>query len=163
MTPENYGLGIDGAKSRYSLSYLYAVCAHAGCTVYETTQDSDVHSVDGTIQFEESDVRVQMKCSSVKQMSNEFERVDLKDTWITKWKKSEVPVYVILVVVPEDKTEWVGYGDKDTLHKTRAYWARFKRDSTASSIRIPRSQRFGLETIHEWHGDLMARFGEDEQ
>jgi Domain of unknown function (DUF4365) len=163
MTNADYGLGIDGAKSRYSLSYLYAVCAHAGCTVYETPQDSDVHSVDGTIQFQESDVRVQMKCSSAKQMADEFERVDLKDKWIAKWKKSEVPVYVVLVVVPTDKTDWVGYGDEDTLHKTRAYWARFKRDSTAKSIRIPRNQRFGVDTIHVWHEELVSRFGEDGQ
>lgn len=31
----HYGLSLNGAKSRYSLSYLYAVCSHAGCTVTE--------------------------------------------------------------------------------------------------------------------------------
>lgn len=158
MTIADYGLGIDGAKSRYSLSYLYTVCAHAGCTVIETTQDSDVHSIDATIQFAEADVRVQMKCSSTKQMTSDFESIDLHDNWITKWKKSELPVYVVLVVVPEDKTEWVGYRDDDTLHKTRAYWARYQRESTKKSIQIPRDQRFGVATIHEWHGELIRRF-----
>ena len=59
------------------------------------------------------------------QMTSDFERVDLDDHWITKWKKSEVPVYVVLVVVPASKIDWVDYRDEDTLHDTRAYWARY--------------------------------------
>lgn len=54
----NFGLDDDKSKSRYSLSYLYAVCAQAGALVSETPQYSDVHTVDGTIAFDESFVRV---------------------------------------------------------------------------------------------------------
>lgn len=158
MTLVDYGLGIDSAKSRYSLSYLYAVCAQAGCTAIETPQDSDVHAIDGTIQFEEADVRVQLKCSSTMQMTAEFERIDLKENWIAKWKKAEIPVYVVLVVVPPEKTDWVSYRSDDTLHRTRAYWAEFDRSSVEKSIRIPRSQQFGVGTIHEWHSQMIDRF-----
>lgn len=156
----DYGLSLNGAKSRYSLSYLYAVCSQAGCTVTETLQDSDVHAVDATVQFAEGDVRVQMKCSSTYRMTRSHIRFPLQQDWIDKWKKHQGATFVVLVLVPKDKADWVEYG-ADTLHRTQAYWAKFDRTSTEKSIVIPRANRFGVSTLDEWHSEFAIDFGEE--
>lgn len=162
MTHPNFGMDLSHAKSRYSLSYLYALCAHVGCVVKETPQDSDVHAVDATVEFEESDVRVQLKCTSAKQMDGDSITVSFKETWIKKWMKCQLPVYIVLVVVPDDQTDWVDYGTESTLHRTQAYWARFDRNSRAKSIRVPQANRFSVDTLVEWHAQFANDFGEEE-
>lgn len=156
----HYGLELNGAKSRYSLSYLFAVCSQAGCTVMETPQDSDVHSIDATVQFEEGDVRVQMKCSSTHQMTGSHIRFQLKQQWIDKWKKYQGTTFIVLVLVPENKADWVEYG-VETLHRTQAYWAKFDRNSTMKSIVIPRTNRFDISALAKWHSEFATDFGEE--
>lgn len=156
----HYGLDLNGAKSRYSLSYLYAVCAQAGCTVLETPQDSDVHAVDATVRFEEGDVRVQMKCSSTYRMDKSQIRFPLQQQWIDKWRKYQGTTFVVLVLVPEDKADWVEYG-AETRHRTQAYWAKFDRNSTEKSIVIPRANRFDIAALAEWHSEFATDFGEE--
>ncbi|GAD87059.1 MULTISPECIES: DUF4365 domain-containing protein [Nocardia] len=157
----HYGLDLNGAKSRYSLSYLYAVCSQAGCTVIETPQDSDVHSIDATVQFEEGDVRVQMKCSSTHRMTGSQIRFQLKQQWIDKWRKYQGTTFVVLVLVPEHKADWVQYGDDETVHRTQAYWAEFDKSSTAKSIVIPRANRLDTSTLAKWHSAFAVGFGEE--
>lgn len=156
-----YGLEPNSAKSRYSLSYLYAVCSQAGCTVKETAQDSDIHATDALVEFEEGDVRVQLKCSSALQMTGSHIRFPLKPRWIEKWKKYQGSMFVVLVVVPEEKADWVQYGDVETVHRTQAYWAKFDRSSTEKSIVIPRANRFNISALAEWHSEFATDFGEE--
>ncbi|AUM17399.1 DUF4365 domain-containing protein [Rhodococcus ruber] len=155
----DFGLGIDQSKSRYSLSYLYSLCAHAGCAVKATEQDSDVHAIDATVEFEEADVRVQLKCTESPKSTKSGFTVSLEDSWIRKWQRCHIPVYVVLVVVPKLRSGWVDYRTQDTVHNTHAYWERFDKTSTAKSIHIPIGNRFQSATLEKWHADLSSEFG----
>ncbi|MCT7294316.1 DUF4365 domain-containing protein [Rhodococcus sp. PAE-6] len=115
-------LSPEQCKSRYSLAFMNALCAQAGVTIGETRQDEDVHAIDMAVNFTEAPVQVQLKCSSAKTMSGPFERIDLEERWIEKWAMSQLPVFLVLVVVPDDRADWLSDNERSTLHRAHAYW-----------------------------------------
>jgi hypothetical protein len=50
----------NGAKARFGVAYLRAICSHAGVGFTETSADEDVLAIDGSIEFELGSVRVQV-------------------------------------------------------------------------------------------------------
>ncbi|RGP48485.1 hypothetical protein AWH04_09000 [Rhodococcus erythropolis] len=155
----NWGLDENGAKSRYSLSFMDGLCAQAGLTVLPTQQDSDVHAIDMTVCFPESHAQVQLKCSSVKAMDGEEERIDLDDEWISKWSRSMLPVFIVLVVVPSDIRYWRVDAPRQTVHNAHAYWVQFDKTANRKSVLVPRAQRVTRKTLDEWHGIVLGGFG----
>ena len=113
-------------KSRYSLSYLYAMCAHAGYGAQETRQDEDVEAIDARVTLQGAAVPVQLKCTSSPEETQAGYRVDFEDGWITSWKQQRLPVFIVLVVVPKGHNPWIDHTlDTATLHRTAAFWGRF--------------------------------------
>lgn len=112
-----------------------------------------------SVEFPENPVRVQLKCSSAKQMTSEFETIDFEDYWIEQWKLNIGPVFIVLVVVPGEIAKWVTEGDRETLHQTHAYWARFDPTSDRKSVRVYRSNRVTLGTLIIWRNAMRAIYG----
>src|SRR5437764_2962434 len=56
-------LTANGAKARFGVAYLRAVCSHAGVGFQEVSVDEDVLAIDGMINFDLAEVRVQVKCT----------------------------------------------------------------------------------------------------
>lgn len=157
----SFGLGVDGAKSRYSQAYLSAICAQSGSVVYEGRQDEDCWAIDARVELIASDVAVQLKCTEAPNRTKVGIRIDLKDDWIEKWSLKRTPVYVVGVVVPVGQDDWIEHSlDETTVHNTAAYWARFDRTSTAKSITLPYANRFGIHTLDVWNDDVDDAFGE---
>ncbi|TDZ77373.1 hypothetical protein DE4585_04767 [Mycobacteroides salmoniphilum] len=146
---------MDGAKSRYSQSYLSAVCSQSGHTLQEGRQDEDCWAVDTTVDLAAAPVLVQLKCtSSPKATSNGDYRIPLKRHWVDSWAVKMVPVYVMLVVVPSLQDEWIEQANEQTLHRTHAYWERFDAEVHTKSIVLPKSQRFQASTLAAWEAQL---------
>lgn len=158
VEPPDFGLQIDGAKSRYSLAFLSAVCAQAGATMVETRQDEDVHAVDATVALGPSYVQVQLKCTWTPRESRNGMRIDLKPEWIEKWREKVIPTYIVGIVVPKSKLDWIEYSEKNVIHNTTAYWERFNPETTKSSIVLPHQNRLTPESLHQWNSDLASMF-----
>jgi hypothetical protein len=156
LTPEQ-------CKSRYSLAFMNALCAQAGLSIGETRQDEDVHAIDMGVIFPEAEVRVQLKCSSKKTMARDFETIALDKGWIAKWSLSLVPVFLVLVVVPDDQREWLEDSDRATLHNTHAYWTRIETPipDDRKSVRISKADRVTIETLRVWRNALRVGFGKE--
>ena len=148
-------------KARYGVTYLRNICAQAGVGFEETSPGEDVLAVDCEVQFAESSVRVQVKCTSGLTIKGKTKSVDLDADWIQKWKLSINPVYIVIVIVPRDSTAWIEHSDEGTMHKTAAFWARVDFGATAPSISIPRDQRLTVDTMKVWHGDLLKPFSSE--
>ena len=153
------GLGDGGAKSRYSQSYLSSICSQSGHTLQEGRQDEDCWAVDTTVDLTAAPVLVQLKCTSSPALNKEGYRVDLKSEWVRKWTIKRVPVYVVLVVVPEVHGEWIEHLSDTTMHNTHAYWQRFEEGKHTSSIVLPHRHRFSSATLHVWEDQLDDVFG----
>lgn len=144
-------------KARYGISYLRNICAQSGVPLTETEPDEDVMAVDCSVNFYEADVRVQVKCTSQYELANDRNlRWPIEEGWIRKWDRSFLPVYFVLVIVPEDSHTWLDHPDDGTMHLTAAYWRRIEPDQLVSSISILRTQRLTVDTMKVWHTDLMS-------
>ncbi|BBZ19022.1 DUF4365 domain-containing protein [Mycolicibacterium gadium] len=149
------GLGVDGAKSRYSQAYLSAVCSQSGHTLQEGRQDEDCWAVDTTVDLTAAPVLVQLKCTSSPKGKRKGDyRIPLKAHWVDSWSTKMVPVYVMLVVVPTLQDEWIEQAGEQTVHRTHAYWERFDPKRHKKAIVLPRSQRFQASTLKTWEMQL---------
>ncbi|WP_370500490.1 DUF4365 domain-containing protein [Mycolicibacterium sp. jd] len=148
------------SKSRYSLAYLFALCAQAGYTAEETRQDEDIHAIDATVKLVGASVYVQLKCTEVPNKTQAGYRVDFEDEWIEKWQGEHLPVYIILIVVVSGQTNWIEHpDDASTLHRAAAFWGRFDAASDAKSITISASNRLTVDSMKQWQSDIDELFG----
>jgi Domain of unknown function (DUF4365) len=146
-------------KSRYSLSYLYAICAQAGSGAQETRQDEDVEAIDAWVKLLGAPVPVQLKCTSSPNETKAGYRVDFEDGWIASWMTLQVPLFIVLVVVPKGQNLWVDHTlDTITLHRTAAFWGRFDQGSTAKSITLSRRDRLTADSFESWQEELDGVF-----
>ncbi|WP_442860703.1 DUF4365 domain-containing protein [Arthrobacter sp. zg-Y750] len=155
-----YSVLLDkGQKARYGVSYVRALCAHAGLAFTETSPDEDVLAVDGELKFAEASVGLQVKCTSQLQLSGRTASWRTDPGWIRQWERSKLPVYFVLVIVPPDKELWLSHSALGTqMQKTAAYWLRVDNQPFTQSLSIPKSQRLTVETFAEWHNDVLAAF-----
>jgi hypothetical protein len=145
-------------KARYGVAYLRSVCSQAGMPVEETSPDEDVLAVDCEVKFAEASVAVQVKCTSRLTLGGKSASVPLKREWCVRWAEFQVPVYLVLVVVPKDIAGWLAHHHDGTFHATAAYWLRvYGREGT--SVLVPKVQRLSAATFAQWHEDLLACFG----
>ena len=152
-------LTLNARKGRYGVAYLRAVAGQAGCNFYETSPGEDVLAVDCLLEYPESNVRVQVKTTKRYTIdgSNAEITYSAEDKWIQKWAASMLPVYFVVVVVPDDSATWLNHDNGGThMVRTAAYWVRIDPAEFESSktIRIPRAQRLDASTIAVWHDDL---------
>ncbi|MGW3811104.1 DUF4365 domain-containing protein [Micromonospora sp. NPDC005113] len=148
----------NGAKGRYGVAYLRAVCSHAGFGFQETSIDEDTLAIDGCISFEQAEVRVQIKCTSQFKISGNSATWASEPGWFEKWNRSRVPVYFILVIVDEDELRWLEHNPDGTLHRAAAFWVRVDRMSATTGINVPKEQRLTAATVRQWADELAAGY-----
>lgn len=160
VTPPISTLGPNGAKARFGAAYLHAVCSQAGVGLDEVTIDEDVLAIDAKIAFAIGDARVQIKCSGQFRINGgETASWPAEPGWWNKWHRSKVPVYFIIVMVdPDDQTQWLQHSDHGTFSGTAAFWVRVDRLPETSSITVPKEQRLTADTLLLWRDELDACF-----
>jgi hypothetical protein len=149
----------NGRKARYAVAYLESICAQAGVAFGETRADEDIMAVDAFVHFPQASSRVQLKCTSQFKLSGKSLTMTLEPGWVASWTASIVPVYFVVVIVPPEIPDWIAYPLTSTSHKTAAFWVRFDSKVHKTKIRVPKSQRVTLETIHQWKSDLDTTLG----
>lgn len=156
-------LHLNARKGRYGVAYLRAIAGQAGCGFGETPPGEDTLAFDYTLDFPEAGARVQVKTSAQYQIDgdDDYLTFSAKDKWIKKWSRIKVPLYFVIVVVPDDSGSWLTHDTNGTLMvRTAAYWVRLTPatfDKT-KTIKVPRSQRVTVGTIPLWHQDLCDLF-----
>ena len=153
-------LDSNRAKARFGVAYFKAVCSQAGIGFSETPIDEDVLAVDGTLNFAEAPVMVQIKCTGQFRIAGgQTASWPAEASWREKWKKSRLPVYFVLVLVdPDEQTAWLDHRRADTLIRSAAYWTRVDQEAEGLRITVPKSQRLTSATFDLWYRDMEASF-----
>lgn len=149
------------AKARFGAAYVRAVCNHAGVGFTETEIDQDVQAVDGTVDFDLSPARVQIKCTGQFRINGgRTASWPSEKGWWIKWHRSGVPVYFVLVMVdPDEQTRWLDHLTEATLVRAAAFWVRVDTMSERPSITVPKVQRLTVATLNQWAAEVDACFG----
>ncbi|MGX5680262.1 DUF4365 domain-containing protein [Schumannella luteola] len=150
-------------QARYGVVYMRALAGQVGCLFNETPPGEDVLAVDCSIEFRENIVRVQVKTTYRYAIDGDEDHLTYTATphWIEAWGDSHVPVYFVVVVLPDDSGVWLDHHDGGTdMHRTAAYWVRIDPAALRESptIRVPRSQRVMADTLTIWHDDLVGGY-----
>lgn len=161
-------LDLNARKGRYGVVYMRAIAGQVGCGFAETSPGEDFLAIDHTLDFPEASVRVQVKTTKKYALAgdDEFLAWSAKDSWIQKWSRAKVPLYFVVVVVPDDSGSWLAHDEAGTLLVgTAAYWARMTPDqfSESKTIKVPRSQRVTADTLVGWHDDVLSLFTPSKQ
>jgi hypothetical protein len=77
---------------------------------------------------------------------------------VHKWDMNVVPVYFVVVIVPDDPAQWIRHDADGTFHGTAAFWARLVPGQIGATINVPKSQRLSMDTLYIWHNDLLDLF-----
>lgn len=156
------GLPPTTRQERYGIAYLGGVCAEAGVGLGETRPGEDHYGIDAYLHMSRGMVSVQVKCTTKQFTSQPPEHITwgINEEWWDKWCLDSAPVFVLLVQIPNDGSNWIDHSQTDlTLHNTAGYWVQI--DKTIAprpkSVILPRSQRFTKDTLGEW--DLIHRKG----
>jgi Domain of unknown function (DUF4365) len=157
-------LGKNGAKARFGVAYLRAICSHAAVGFTETGTDEDVLAIDGKVEFAAGPARVQVKCTGQFRIDGgDTASWPAEDSWWDKWHRSKIPVYFIIVMVdPDDQLQWLEHRENGTFLRTAAFWVRVDRMTAAPSVTVPKSQRLTAGTLSEWAAEVDACFSPQE-
>lgn len=158
-------LDLNSRKGRYGVVYMRAIAAAAGCGFVETPPGEDVLAVDCSIVFPENAVRVQIKTTHTHAIDGTNQRLTYTATqhWVDSWAQAQVPVYFVVVVVPDDSGLWLNHhvGGTD-LVQTAAYWSRVVPSDfgpTSMAVSGYRSQRVDSTTMSLWQQQLIDDYG----
>jgi hypothetical protein len=153
-------LTTNGAKARFGVAYLRAVCSPAGGGFTEISVDEDVLAIDGMINFSLAEVRVQVKCTGKFRINGGRTATwPAEDAWWDKWQRCGLPAYFVLVVLdPDDQASWLHHHDEGTLHRAAAFWVRVDNMSVGPGITVPKTQRLTADTLRQWDEDLEECF-----
>ena len=131
-------------KEDISISYISALCAYAGISYEIIRHDDD--STDGILRKRifldrgrkfEAGLRIQLKCTS-----SLSQYTDNGDTIIYKLKaknyndlclQSTTPIILGLLILPEDKEQWINWTKEELLIRGCMYWADFSLEAELSN------------------------------
>lgn len=136
---------ITKRKEDISISYISALCAHAGIAYEITRHDAD--STDGilkkTITLDgqrkyNAELRIQLKCtSSVSQYAEKDDAITYKlkvKNYNDLCLPATSPLILGLLVLPEKDEEWLSWSREELLLKGCMYWAEFSGEQESSNI-----------------------------
>jgi hypothetical protein len=146
-------------KEQYSLAYVRAVAALAGCDVNGVSVD--VNGIDLTIAETDDErhpmlpkVDVQMKCTARETVIGpDYLVFDLDVNTFRKLRRpATVPKILVVVYVPKNPADWIVQGEDEMHLRHCAYWQTFHSESdtandTAIRVRLPRAQIFNVTAL----------------
>jgi len=148
-------------KEEFSRAYAAAVASVAGYSTYKPEVDDD--SIDlglaargggGTVKSPR--LEVQLKCTSSPVMDSETITFPLK---LKNYKDLiggdyAVPRILVLVIVPDDVSNWLEHTENQLAIKHCGYWVSLKdlpetENRASVSIKMPRKQQFSVAALKE--------------
>lgn len=140
----------NDAKSSFSQGFLKMLASAAGAPVSFTPQDQDFNAIDAQLTFAEAPIPVQLKCTSTLKPSDAGLRFPLKEAWIRSWRRSLLPVYLVVVVLSRE-SEWIRHEESTTIANAKAFWARVDQlELGTPSILMSHDHTLDDGTIDTW-------------
>ena len=152
---------INQQKEQFSITYIRAIAAVAGYSLYRPEIDNDsvdlgILSRGGTGKIFSPRLELQLKCTARDVLENNSIKYPLiiknyHDLRIN----SLVPRILVIVLVPEKITDWIKQTEVELCLRYCAYWVSLRgmpdtTNTTNVTIEIPRSNQFtpdALQTI----------------
>jgi hypothetical protein len=139
-----------------SRAYAQAVAAMAGCTCArpETDYGSDltlrrIAQISGTFRPVGRNLDLQLKSTTSAELAAEevVYDLDVRAYNILRHSTHAAPVYLVLLVMPSDQTEWIAHSEDRLELRRCAYWFSLRRAPAVSNtasvrIRVPRQNQF---------------------
>lgn len=163
-------MDLSQQKEQFSVSYLRAVAAVAGYTLYEPTVDDD--SVDWQIAARGTAdtprrprVELQLKCSARDILRPETVRfpLEIKNYEDLRTDNLLVPRILIVVFVPRDVRDWIRHSEEELALRHCGYWSSLRGEPPVQNqgtitVSLPRSQQFTPEALKQ----IMKRINDGE-
>lgn len=155
-------MNLTQRKGRYGVVYLRALAGQAGASIDESSPGEDVQSIDAKVGFSEGPVYVQVKTTHLHAIDGATTINYIPEVnWLDKWAKLKMPVYFVVVVVPDDSANWLDHiATGTTMTATGAFWVRIDVEAVrdANRVTVPRTQRLTAATLRQWETDLHNAF-----
>ncbi|GCL40132.1 hypothetical protein SR1949_52660 [Sphaerospermopsis reniformis] len=151
-------MDINQQKEQFSITYVRAIAAVAGYSIYRPEIDNDsvdlgIISRGGTGKIFSPRVELQLKCTA----RDVLEENCIKYPLILKNYhdlriNSLVPRILVVVLVPEKITDWIKQTEEELCLRYCAYWVSLRgmpdtTNTTNVTIKIPRSNQFTLDAL----------------
>ena len=148
-------------KEEFSYAHIYAVAAGSGYSFSRATRPVDMGGIDITITGITSDealyepkLDVQVKSTSLDVMGDEFIKYPLKLKNYNELRKEKTlaPRILVVVLIPENKDEWVQQSETELCLRRCAYWKSLRRqpetqNTESVTVNLPRQQLFTVNTL----------------
>lgn len=151
-------MDINQQKEQFSITYIRAIAAVAGYSLYRPEVDNDsvdlgIISKGGTGKIISPRLELQLKCTA----RNVLEENSLKYPLILKNYNdlrinALVPRILVVVLVPEKITDWIRQTEEELCLRHCAYWVSLRgmpdtANTTTVTIEIPRINQFTPDAL----------------
>ena len=149
-------MDLNTRKERFSLAYINAVAAHAGCEVIESKVDRG--SVDGILKRAtiSETIGFQAKATSRDVMSSDGEtvRFPLPMRDYDNLRVEKHPFILIVVLLPDGESEWLTQTDDKLCLRHCGYWLSLMGhipvpNRNSVTVHIPTANVFGSAQLTE--------------
>lgn len=158
---------LDMQKEQFSRAYVQAVAACAGFawsvpSVDDDSIDMSLHQTGGGGSIRSPRLDLQLKCMAGPVPAEDTFSYplklknynDLRDVAVL------VPRILVVVIVPDLVTEWLGHSEDELALRRCGYWMSLRAmpesdNDTSQTVRIPRAQVFSVDALR----DIMNRIG----
>ncbi|HHY67460.1 MAG TPA: DUF4365 domain-containing protein [Alicyclobacillus sp.] len=161
-------MDLSHSKEQFSLAYVKAVASVAGFAVERISVDLDSEDVmicsrSSTGRIRSPRLDVQLKCTASAVMKEDVIKYPLKiknyDDLIPE--NLLVPRILVIVLVPEDPSEWLDQTEECMAMRHCGYWVSLKgmpptKNETSVTIEIPRTHVFSVDALKR----IMLQIGE---
>jgi len=154
-------MDINIQKEEFSYAYIYAIVSAAGYSCQIASRPMDIGGIDIIISGEEKEftlypprLEVQVKSTSTAVIDNEFVRYPLKLKNYNELRKSKtlVPKILIIILLPDNPSEWVNQSETELCLRRCGYWLSLKgqpetQNRESVTVYLPRQQLFTVSAI----------------
>ncbi|WP_312715537.1 DUF4365 domain-containing protein [Corynebacterium flavescens] len=166
MKDGDAALSENGIREALSINYTQQVVANEGFSF--NTNSQDYIAIDGTIEFPETDLRVQLKSTSqVGCWNNSSFDFRLEPSWIQKWARNTQPVILIMVVL-NPNLNWVTIRKSSASLAGRGYWKRVDnvaKETTggaSATITFSKEDLVCRESVEQWRSLVANAYGKED-
>lgn len=151
-------MDLSARKEKFSIAYIKAVAAQSDIKVGSWNHDS--HSVDGTLRWEDGRrpmIDFQAKCSSQELIRSDYVRFPLEKKNYDELRPLGLPapIFLIVVLVPNDPEEWLRFSDDELCSQSCGYFRSLEgmppleEGRQQRTVEIPRQNVFDRDHLTE--------------
>ena len=147
-------------KEQFSIAYVRAIAAFARYSFYKPEIDDDsvdlgIVGRDGTGPLSSPRLELQLKCTSRDILGSNSLRFPITiKNYKDLIKNAFVPRILIVVVVPDDLSQWIEQSEEELCLRYCAYWTSLRgmletKNTSNVTIEISRSNLFTVEVLQD--------------